>query len=72
LATASSQTFSRVAAASRSRLNSAAAVATREEPDSAENLCHLGKGPAERGRAFGMRRGGLGPAGGGMIFGLWA
>jgi hypothetical protein len=44
LATASSQTFSRVAAASRSRLNSAAAAATREEPESAENLCHLGKG----------------------------
>jgi len=41
-------------------------------PESAENLCHLGKGPAERGRAFGMRRGGLGPAGGGMIFGLRA
>lgn len=33
---------------------------------------HLGKGPAEPGRAFGMRRAGLGPTGGGMIFGLWA
>jgi hypothetical protein len=42
------------------------------EPESAENLCHLGKAPAERGRTFGMRRAGLGPAGGGMIFGLWA
>ena len=41
-------------------------------PEGAENLCRLGKGPAERGRAFGMRRAGLGPAGGGMIFGLWA
>ena len=40
--------------------------------EGAENLCHLGKGPAERGRAFGMRRAGLGPTGGGMIFGLWA
>ncbi len=40
--------------------------------EGAENLCNLGKGPAERGRAFGMRRAGLGPTGGGMIFGLWA
>ena len=30
------------------------------------------KGPAEHGRAFGMRRAGLGLARGGMIFGLWA
>ena len=40
--------------------------------EGAENLCHLGKGPTERGGAFGMRRAGLGPTGGGMIFGLWA
>jgi surface antigen len=40
--------------------------------EGAENLRHLGKGPAERGGAFGMRRAGLGPIGGGMIFGLWA
>ena len=38
----------------------------------AENLRHLSKGLAERGGAFGMRRAGLGPTGGGMIFGLWA
>ena len=36
------------------------------------NLRHLGKGPAERAGAFGMRRTGLGPTGGGIIFGLWA
>jgi hypothetical protein len=36
----------------------------------AENLCHLGKGSAEHGWAFGMRRAGLGPAGGGVVFGL--
>jgi hypothetical protein len=41
-------------------------------PEGAENLRHLGKGLAERGGAFGMRRAGLGPTGGGMIFGLWA
>ena len=40
--------------------------------EGAENLRHLGKGPAERGGAFGMRRAGPGPTGGGMIFGLWA
>jgi hypothetical protein len=40
--------------------------------EGAENLCNLGKGAAECGRAFGMCRAGLGPAGGGMIFGLWA
>jgi group II intron maturase len=37
-----------------------------------DNLCHLGEGPEESGRAFGMRRAGRDPAGGGMIFGLWA
>jgi len=44
LATASSQTFSRVAAASRSRLNSAAAAATREEaPITPDNwTVHIG------------------------------
>ena len=42
-----------------------------EPVEGAENLCNLGKSPAERGRAF-MRRAGLGPTGGGMIFGLWA
>ena len=37
----------------------------------AENLCHLGKCLAERGRAVGAwpTRGAL--PGGGMIFGLW-
>ena len=40
--------------------------------EGAENLCHLGKGPTERGGAFGMRRADHGPTGGGMIFGLWA
>ena len=40
--------------------------------EDAENLCRLGIGPTERGRAFGMRRAGLGPCGGRMIFGLWA
>lgn len=33
-----------------------------KDAEDAEDLCHLGKGPAERGRAFGMRRAGLGPA----------
>ena len=41
-------------------------------PEGAENLCHQDIGPAEHGRAFGMRRAGHGPTGGGMIFGLWA
>ena len=27
----------------------------RDRAESVENLCHLGKGPAERGRAFGTR-----------------
>ena len=45
---------------------------SRRAAEGAENLRHLGKGPAERGGAFGMRRAGLGPTGGGMIFGLWA
>jgi hypothetical protein len=36
----------------------------------AENLCNLGGCPAERGR-FGQALG-VGSAGGGMIFGLWA
>jgi hypothetical protein len=41
----------------------------------AENLCHLGRCPADGGRlglAFGVGWAGLGLAGGGMIFGLWA
>jgi hypothetical protein len=41
----------------------------------AENLCHLGRCPTERrrfGQALGVGRAGLGSAGGGMIFGLWA
>jgi len=48
---------------------------SRTEPVSAENLCHLGRCPTERrrfGQAFGVGRAGLGSAGGGMIFGLWA
>ena len=42
------------------------------DPGGAENLRHLGKGPADRAGAFGMRRAGLGPTGDGMIFGSWA
>lgn len=41
----------------------------------AENLYHLGRHPAERGRfsqALGVGRADSGLAGGGMIFGLWA
>jgi hypothetical protein len=44
-------------------------------PVGAENLCHLGICSTERGRSrLGVRRrsAGLGPSGGGMIFGLWA
>lgn len=41
----------------------------------AENLCHVGGFPPERGRfsqAPGVRRAGPGSGGGGMIFRLWA
>jgi hypothetical protein len=41
----------------------------------AENLCHLGRRLAERGRfgpVFGVGRTGPDLAGGGMIFGPWA
>ena len=41
----------------------------------AENLCHLGRCPSERGRfgqALGVCQAGLGSTEGGMIFGLWA
>jgi hypothetical protein len=40
--------------------------------EGAENLCHLGKWVAERGRAPRARPTGLGLSGGAMIFGLWA
>ena len=47
-------------------------VADSAQTEGAENLCHLGKCLAERGRTFGVWPAGRGLSGGGMIFGLWA
>ena len=50
-------------------------VAVLPDPVGAENWCHLGRCSADHGwlgPAFWGRAAGLGPSGGGMIFGLWA
>jgi catechol-2,3-dioxygenase len=49
-------------------LDSAEELLRRQQVVGAESLCHLGGCPA----ASGAGLAGAGPAGGGMIFGLWA